>query len=162
MQSLRLIFVVFLLLGLATPGQAQGDTPRDLSAGDWLRVRTHTGERAPGTLVGFEDGRLRLQAQRDLVRDFPVVDLERLELSVGRDRELGVLVGGAVGLVGGFLVGALISSTADGPGGANLAVIGVPLFSTPAGALLGAIAAPHRYVRVAPPYRMSTTRDGRP
>lgn len=161
MRSLRLIFVVFLSLGLATPAQAQGDIPLVLSAGDWLRVRTHAGERATGTLVGLEDGRLRLQARRDLVRDFPVVDLERLELSAGRHRGIGALAGAGIGLLGGVLVGALISSSASGPGGANLAVIGVPLLTTPAGALLGAIAAPRRYVRVARPYRMSTTRDDR-
>jgi len=160
MRSLRLIFVVFLSLGLATPAQAQGDIPLDLSPGDWLRVRMHTGERATGTLVGLEDGRLRLQAQEDLVRDFPVVDLARLELSVGRHRARGALIGAGVGLVGGYLVGALISSSGAGIG-ANLAVIGVPLFTTPGGALIGAIAAPRRYVRVAPPYRMSTTRDDR-
>lgn len=161
MQSLRLIFVVFFLLGLATPAQAQGDIPLHLSAGDWLRVRTHTGERATGTLVGLEDGRLRLQAQKDLVRDFPVVELERLELSVGRNRWMGALAGAGVGLVGGLLVGAILSSS-GGSGGANLAVIGVPVFSTPAGALLGASGGPRRYVTVAPPYRMSTTRNDRP
>jgi hypothetical protein len=161
MRSMRLIFVVFLSLGLATPAQAQGDIPLDLSPGDWLRARTHTGERATGTLVGLEDGRLRLQVQKDLVRDFPVVDLTRLELSVGRHRARGALIGAGVGLVGGVLVGALISSGGAGAGGANLAVIGVPLFTTPGGALIGAIAAPRRYVRVAPPYRMSTTRDDR-
>ena len=151
-------------LALATPARAQSDIPMYLRAGDWLRVRTHAGELTTGRLMVLEDERLRLQRPNDLVMDFPVGDVERLEVSVGRHRAMGAVLGAGAGLLGGILVGAAITRTdsGGGGGGVNLAVIGVPLLTLPAGALLGSLMAPHRYLHVPRPYGMTISRTDRP
>jgi hypothetical protein len=161
MQSFRSISVLFVLLALATSAQAQADIAMHLRAGDWLRVRTHAGAPTTGRLMAVEDGWLRLNVRKDRVMELPLVDVERLEVSLGRRRGRSALVGAGAGLLGGVLVGALIAYTDSGRGGANMAAIGVPLFTVPAGALLGALVAPHRYLHVSPPYRMSP-RNERP
>lgn len=162
MPHFRLISVLFILLLHATPLQGQAGIGLGLSERDRIRVLTHAGERTAGTLMLVADEWIRLRSVRDLVREVPLTNVERLEVSLGRRRVLGTLMGAGAGLLGGVLVGAALSSMDRGGGGANMAVIGVPLIAIPAGAVLGAYMAPHRYVLVARPYRMTTPRDGRP
>jgi hypothetical protein len=146
------LLLTLLLASLAMVPAVEGQSVVHLRSGDWVRVQTTGGERTSGRLMTVEGERLCLRAGRDAV-EYSFPDLERLEVSVGRRRGLGVLVGTGIGLVGGIAIGAVMSQSDSGGSGANMAVIGVPLLTTPAGALVGALAAPHRFLDV--PLRVS-------
>jgi hypothetical protein len=141
----RPVCLLFAVFAFAAPLQAQTST--ELKAGAWVRVQPRLGARTSGTLVALERERLRIES-RNIPMDFALADIRRLEVSHGRRRAGGALVGAGIGLVGGVLVGTLISANATGGSGPNLAVIGVPFFATPAGAALGALIGPHRYREV--------------
>jgi hypothetical protein len=94
--------------------------------------------------------------------EFPLLDVRRPEVSVGRQRDLGARIGGWAGLLGGVGVGVVWALSFSGPGGANMAAIGLPLFTAPAGAVIGALVGPHRYLTVPQPYRNVVPRDDRP
>ncbi|HEX8673549.1 MAG TPA: hypothetical protein VF710_16755 [Longimicrobium sp.] len=150
MRLLRFAAALFALLVLAAPAQAQFIS--DLRTGNWIRVQTLAGEGAAGKLVLLDDERLQIRRAKR-VEAFSLADVQRLEVSRGRQYDRGALIGAGVGLVGGVLLGALVSAGDTGGGGANMAVIGLPLFTIPGGMLIGALTAPHRYVDVARPYR---------
>lgn len=151
MYSSHFAAIVLAMLVLASPTPAQ--TQVSLRSGDWLRVQTVTGERTTGTLLALDDERVRLETTKGPV-GFPLAEVERLDLSVGRRRALSAFVGAGIGLIGGVVFGAALSASGSGSGGANMAVIGLPLLTIPAGAVLGAMAAPHRYLTVEQPYRL--------
>lgn len=150
MHPLRFIPALFALLLLAAPAHAQSIS--QLRTGNWLRVQTLGGERSTGKLVLLDDERLQIRSTEGLAA-FPLADVQRLEVSRGRQSDRGALIGAGIGLVGGVLLGAVISTGDTGGGGANMAAAGIPLFTIPAGMLIGALTAPHRYVDVARPYR---------
>lgn len=150
MRLLRFVPALFALLVLAAPAQAQSTS--QLRTGDWLRVQTLAGERTAGKLVLLDDERLQITSEKRL-EAFSLADVQRLEVSRGRQRDRGALIGGGIGLVGGVLFGMAMAAGDSGGGGANMAAAGIPLFTIPAGMLIGSLTAPHRYVDVARPYR---------
>ena len=150
MRSPRFIAALLALLALAAPAQAQRIS--QLRTGDWLRVETLPGERTTGRLVALDGQELQIRSSRGPVA-FSLAEVQRLEVSRGRQYNRGALIGAGVGLVSGILVGAVISGSASGAGGADLAVIGLPLVTLPAGILIGTVIAPHRYSDVERPYR---------
>ena len=150
MHSLRFLPALFALFALAASAQAQSIS--HLRTGDWLRVQTLTGERTTGTLVVLDNQGLQIRSTKGLAA-FSLADVQRLEVSRGRRHAQGALLGAGVGLVGGVAFGAALAASGCGGGGANMAAIGLPLITVPAGILLGALSAPHRYFDVARPYR---------
>lgn len=152
----RVLFALLMLAVLATPALTQIKVP--LKTGDQLRVQMSTGERAAGWLVGMEDERLQLETRLGF-REFSLPDVQHLEVSIGRKHFEGALIGAGIGLLGGYVFGVAIAKSDRSGGGANMAMIGLPLFTIPAGAVLGALVAPHRYVGVARPYRIETFPD---
>lgn len=154
MAMLRNMSILFLYLALAGSAHAQVATPA-LRAGDWLRLQTLTGERVEGALVSLDDERLQLKIRRGRT-DFPLADVKRLELSMGQDRMRGATIGAGIGLAVGVAFGAaLAASGGGGSGGASFAPIGLPFVTVPLAAVLGALAAPHRFWVVTPPYRQT-------
>lgn len=91
---------------------------------------------------------LTFGGRRPQLIPIPVPSIERLEVSVGRRDALARLVGAGIGFGGGYLLARLLSSSGPSGGGANIGVGLLPLFGIPAGALLGAHVAPHRYREV--------------
>ena len=158
----RFVSLLFVLLLSVAPARGQEPISMYLRAGDWLRVQTHDGDRTTGTLVTVDDELLRLKGRTDQVVEWPTAGVQRLEVSLGQQRAVGAVLGAGAGLLGGVLAGVLLTYSDTGGEGANLAVIGVPLFTVPAGALLGALMAPHRFVQVPPPYRMTMASPDRP
>lgn len=151
MHSLRFIAALFALLALAAPARAQSIS--ELRTGDWLRVQTADGTRTAGKLVILDDERLQIRSTKGPAA-FALADVQRLEVSRGQRRGDGASIGAAIGLVGGVVFGAILGASGGGRGGgASMAVIGVPLVTIPAGMLVGALSAPHRYSDVARPYR---------
>jgi hypothetical protein len=151
MHSPRFIAALFALLALAAPAQAQAIS--QLRTGDWLRVQTLGGARTTGKLVLLDDKGIQIESAEGPAA-FSLADVQRLEVSRGRRKDEGALIGAGIGLVGGILFGAALAAGDTGSGGANMAVIGVPLFAIPAGMWVGSLSAPRRYLVVARPYRM--------
>lgn len=149
MHPLRFIPALLAVLALAAPAQAQSIS--QLRTGDWLRVQTLDGARTTGKLVIVDDERLQIRNPKGPAA-FALADVQRLEVSRGQRRADGALIGAGIGLVGGVVFGAILAR-GGGRGGANMGVIGIPLFTVPAGMLAGALSAPHRYSDVARPYR---------
>jgi len=150
MHSLRFIPALLALLALAAP--AQGQSVAQLRTGDWLRVQTVDGARTAGKLMIVDDERLQIRSTRGPAA-FSLADVQRLEVSRGQRHADGAAIGAGIGLVGGVVLGAIFGAADSGRGGANMAAIGLPLITTPAGILVGALTAPHRYSDVARPYR---------
>lgn len=148
MRSLRFVFALSALFALAAPARAQSIS--ELRAGDWLRVQTLDGARTAGKLVIVDDERLQIRSTKGPAA-FALSDVQRLEVSRGQRRGDGALIGAGIGLVGGVVFGAILARSGGG-GGANMGVIGIPLVTIPAGFLVGALSAPHRYAEVARPY----------
>jgi len=155
MGMLRFFVLLVVLLILSGPAQAQVVTR--VQPGAWVRIHTSIGESTSGVLVALEPEGVQVRSKQDLL-EFSLSEVVLLEMSIGRRRDMGTLIGGGIGLIGGVAIGALLAGFDTGGTGANMAVIGVPLVTVPAAALLGAMMAPRRYLEVRLPDRDGASR----
>lgn len=148
-SSLKLLFAAVLVVGSARHAQAQLATALALQEGARVRVTAPQLVRAP--LIGESTGDVRTTALlristhgNDARIELPTDALERVELSYGRARALGTLVGAAAGGLIGAIVGARAVSDQSGGDGFDLArdkVSGTEFVQTIVGnSLLGALA----------------------
>lgn len=153
-MGLRRIVSVFVLVSTVAPASGQAQTLETLEAGDRIRIETASGAPTAGTLLTLGPDSLAMATDRTGTTEVAITDLTLLQLGVGRQPMAGANRGGAVGLVGGVLLGALITYFDDSPG-VNFALITVPVVTIPVGAVLGGLFfAPWRYVDVPLPHRL--------
>lgn len=145
--------IVLLLLALALPGAARAQLGAPLREDDRVRVTVVNADRVVGRFDRYADHRLHLRTAQGPVA-LERSRIARLEAAPGQDHSRGALLGAAGGLAAGLGFGILCSlSNCGGGEGANLAIVGIPLVTTPLGALLGWVAAPDRWVEVPLPPR---------
>ena len=154
--------LVFALLAL--PAHLGAQTNPELLAGTRIRVTSPGGESLNGTFEGLGPQGLSFSDETGSLHLLSNESIRRLDMSGGKNRRKAALIGGAVGLVAGVLIGAATSGdcTGDcydpyGVGGDGLteaaatgtgAMIGGAVFGG-LGALAGGLFfAPERWLRV--------------
>ena len=144
---MMLLFAGALLLPLQVHAQLN---PR-LDTGDEVRITYEENyeETRPQQLYGeffsLTDSSVTVLTPER--RSVPLSEVQALEVVVGHHRARGALLGAGAGLLVGLAAGAAVSLTDLGGPGANMAIIGVPLWTVPIGALIGFIVAPAQWRR---------------
>jgi len=156
--------------GLVAMGMAQADEAKTLPSGPRVRLTAPSvsGKRLVGTVVGLDEVALTLQ--RHGVTDtmlVPRAAITRLEISRGRRRSKGALIGAVVGLGSGVALGlatgsdcssdpdlrALFVAFFGGCKGTTRAVV-ISVATVPVGALVGFLVAPGEKWEASSPDRL--------
>ena len=103
------LFLALLGLTLVSPPWMMGQDIRDLERGHRVRMTPSDGPSLEGSFLGLGPGGLSLLDSSEGEYTIPVASLRLLEMSAGRNRKGGALVGGAIGLAAGLLLGEAIS-----------------------------------------------------
>jgi len=159
-----LAVLLLLLTVLTLPAQAGAQSNAELPTGTRIRVTPLTGQSLKGTFQGSGPEGLSLSDQAGSLRVLANASIQRLDMSAGKNRRKAALIGGAVGLVAGVLIGAATSGDCAGDCDDPYGVGGsspVESVAVGTGALLGGVVfgglgagigglffAPERWVRV--------------
>ena len=138
----RILLSALFVISLVWPTGLTGQNIQDLGRGDRVRVTPSNGPSLEGSFLDLGPRGLSILDASNGQYTVPVSSLRALEMSSGRRRGRGALIGGGVGFVAGLLLGAATSGdcTGDcddpyGVGGGGLAEAN----ATGMGALLGGV-----------------------
>jgi hypothetical protein len=145
-RALVTVLAVAVLFGGVGPSFADDDEPM-LPTHSRVRVRALDGRTLVGTVLASDAEHVTLQFDRVSIQDDPQVltihssDIQRIDLSVGSHRNAGkgFLIGTGIGLVGGLTLGAIAAHGCSGDDPCGLALIVVPMFTAPIGAVVGTL-----------------------
>ena len=150
----RSVLIILMLLftgALVVPSQVHAQLNPPLETGDDVRITYDAvdeetrPQRLNGEFLTLTDSSVTLLTPEE--RSIPLSEVQTLEVVVGHHRGRGILRGAGAGLIVGLVAGAAVSMLDVGGPGANMAIIGVPLWTVPIGALMGFTAAPPRWRR---------------
>ncbi|MBW3630447.1 MAG: hypothetical protein KY464_14270 [Gemmatimonadetes bacterium] len=145
MKALTLVVLALMLPGSGLSAQWEGG-PITRST----RVRVHAPEVAAKPLVGravlMDTDSLVLERGRPTDRlVLPMEDVQRLEISRGRNHLMGAVKGAGIGgLAGGVALGGLVALDGD-PAWAFLGFIAGAVYAAPLGAVVGAVVGVERW-----------------